>query len=85
MSKDRVSKFLIRALKRTEGVTCIRIAYRRKHPVVKWRLGGMEYRYICPFSASDQRAWKNCLADVRRMMRSEEPGRYGAGCSRSIS
>lgn len=43
---------------------------RRKHPAVVFEVGGRRYTYTCPGSASDHRTLKNCLADVRRVVRS---------------
>jgi len=82
MSKERVSKFLEKELKKTEGVSCIELKQRKKHPILLWRYDGLKFKYVCPFSASDQRSRKNCLAEVRRLMRTG-PGHQGGGCSRS--
>jgi hypothetical protein len=84
MSKERVSKFLERTLKKTEGVSCVELTHRKKHPILKWQFGGGGYKYVCPFSASDARSRKNCLAEVRRLMR-QGVHHQGAGFSRSTS
>lgn len=84
MSKERVSKFLEGALRDTEGVSCVELTHRKKHPVLKWQFGGKEYKYVCPFSASDQRSRKNCLAEIRRLMR-QDAHHQGAAFSKSTS
>lgn len=84
MSKERVSKFLEKTLKDTEGVSCVELKQRKKHPVLLWQFEGQKFKYVCPFSASDQRSRKNCLAEVRRLMR-QGAHHQGAAFSRSIS
>lgn len=77
MSKERVSKFLERTLKNTEGVTYVELTRRKKHPILKWQYNGQKFKYVCPFSASDARSRKNCLSEVRRLMKTG-PGLQGA-------
>lgn len=42
---------------------------RGKHLAVVWRQGQDEKQYFAPATPSDRRAWLNCRADVRRMLR----------------
>lgn len=84
MSKERVSKFLEKTLKKTEGVSCVELMYRKKHPILLWQFGGQRFKYVCPFSASDARSRKNCLAEVRRLMRADQH-HQGAAFSRNTS
>lgn len=50
-----------------------KVEHRGKHLAVVWEQGGQPTTYFVPSSPSDRRAWLNCRADVRRMLRVEEP------------
>jgi Rha family phage regulatory protein len=42
---------------------------RGKHLAIVWRQGSTERQYFAPSTPSDRRAWLNCRADIRRMLR----------------
>jgi hypothetical protein len=72
MAEERVAPFLMKTLKKVKGVTDIKLARRKKHPILHWEYKGQSMKYICPFSASDRRTRKNCLAEIRRMLCGQE-------------
>ncbi|WP_020184806.1 Rha family transcriptional regulator [Methylopila sp. 73B] len=49
-----------------------KVEFRGKHLAVVWEQAGSLKTYIVPSSPSDRRAWLNCRADVRRILRPVE-------------
>lgn len=45
------------------------VEHRGKHLAVVWKQGASERQYFAPATPSDRRAWLNCRADVRRILR----------------
>jgi hypothetical protein len=41
----------------------------RKHAKIRWTLNERVFTYVCSRTPSDHRAWLNCRAKVRRMIR----------------